>query len=1010
MSKNFEKLQSLLSELFQLDQADLDFGIYRIMNQKRDEITRFLEKDLLPQVKGSFAKYQPADRSVIQKQLDEAIQQLTSLKVPQAAIDQNETVQGLRKNLVEVAVDIEALENDVYSHLYSFFRRYYDSGDFISMRRYKEGVYAIPYEGEEVKLHWANADQYYIKTAEYFRDYAFKLPSGRSAHFKIVEADTEKDNVKTAEEKERRFILAVENPLLVEADALIMRFEYRADAEKRKQDAINSQTVIDILANAPADWAADLQTFAPSESNPRRTLLEKRLSDYTARNTFDYFIHKDLYGFLNRELDFYIKNEVMRLDDIESETAPRVEQYMSKIKVLRGIAHKIIEFLAQIEDFQKKLWLKKKFVVETNYCITLDRVPEEMYPEIATNDAQREEWVRLFAIDEIKGDLVIPGYSKPLTLEFLNANPHLVLDSRFFDSIFKAALLSSYDDLDAQTDGALIHSENFQALNLLNVRYSGQVSCIYIDPPYNTGPSEIIYKNEYLNSSWLSLMNDRLNISLPLLHTNACCSIAIDDFELAHLCEIADYIFSGFDRNMVVVNHHPQGGMSHNISRTHEYMLIMTPVNKDILKGKSKSGEIEYRSFMLSGPGDNKSRKGRPNSFYALLIDDVNNKIVGLEPSPRLTETYPTSKTTEGYSRRYPISPSGDEKVWCRSYESAINGLANGEIVITENGSIKLAVNTEGKRANLMSNWTDSKYNAGPSGTALVAEILGDREAFSYPKSIYTVMDAVESMTHLYDEPIILDYFAGSGTTAHAVINLNRDDDGLRKYVMVEMGNYFDTVLKPRIQKVVYSKDWKDGKPVSREGSSHSFKYLRLESYEDTLNNLVLQRTQEQQLSLDQSPSFNESYMLSYMLDSESQQALLNVAAFAHPFAYQLNIATGTVGESKPTNIDLVETFNYLIGLRVQTMQSLRGYKVITGLTPEGERTLIIWRDLSEKSNADLEEFFRKQDYNPRDMEFDLIYVNGDNNLENLRRSDETWKVRLIEEEFLHRMFDTEGL
>jgi adenine-specific DNA-methyltransferase len=146
------------------------------------------------------------------------------------------------------------------------------------------------------------------------------------------------------------------------------------------------------------------------------------------------------------------------------------------------------------------------------------------------------------------------------------------------------------------------------------------------------------------------------------------------------------------------------------------------------------------------------------------------------------------------------------------------------------------------------------------------------------------------------------------------------------------------------------------------------------------------------------------------MLNSESQQALLNIESFSHPFDYKLNIATGAVGESKPTNVDLVETFNYLIGLQVKTMQTIRGYKVVTGLTPAGERALIIWRDLTEKSNADLEEFFRKQDYNPRDMEFDLIYINGDNNLENLRRPDETWKVRLIEDEFMRLMFDTEGL
>lgn len=221
------------------------------------------------------------------------------------------------------------------------------------------------------------------------------------------------------------------------------------------------------------------------------------------------------------------------------------------------------------------------------------------------------------------------------------------------------------------------------------------------------------------------------------------------------------------------------------------------------------------------------------------------------------------------------------------------------------------------------------------------------------------------------------------------------------------MGEYFNTVLKPRIQKVIYSKDWKDGKPVSREGSSHCFKYLRLESYEDSLNNLTLQRTHEQQLALEAAPEFKENYLLSYMLDVESQGSLLNLQSFVHPFDYQLNIATGTVGESQPTKVDLVETFNYLIGLHVETLQVIRGFHVVTGKNPAGERTLVIWRDLEAKSNKDLEEFFRKQDYNPRDMEFDLIYVNGDNNLENLRRPDETWKVRLIEEEFLKLMFDT---
>ena len=258
-----------------------------------------------------------------------------------------------------------------------------------------------------------------------------------------------------------------------------------------------------------------------------------------------------------------------------------------------------------------------------------------------------------------------------------------------------------------------------------------------------------------------------------------------------------------------------------------------------------------------------------------------------------------------------------------------------------------------------------------------------------------------------------MDSFAGSGTTGHATIELNREDEGQRRYILVEMGEYFDTVLKPRIQKVIYSKDWKDGKPVSREGSSHMFKYIRLESYEDALNNLELKkRAKEQEELLTESKKFREDYMLRYMLDVESRgsASLLNTARFDDPFGYQLKIATGSVGETKPVAVDLVETFNWLLGLRVKHIEVIRGFTVVQGKNPQGENVLVIWRNTKEKSNADLDTFFKKQSYNTKDQEFDLIYVNGDNNLENLRKADQSWKVRLTEDEFHKLMFDVQDV
>ena len=435
MSEAYNKLIKTLQSLFEMDKADLDFGIYRIMNQKRDEIRRFLENDLLAQVKDAFADFTDSSQADLKKELQAAIEQARKFGAPDP--ENTDAVREIRQKLAS-QVDITAVQNEIFSHLHTFFSRYYDQGDFISMRRYKKDTYAIPYEGEEVKLYWANYDQYYIKSSEHLRDYAFTIKDGdKTVRIKLVEADTEKDNIKAESGKERRFVLDDDNPLHVENGELHIRFHYRP-AGKKKQAALNQEAVETIFAQQGFDdWLALLKTPAPTEKNPSRTLLEKHLNDYTARNTFDYFIHKDLGGFLRRELDFYIKNEVLFLDDIDDAAFQVTETHLRKIRVLRSIAHKIIRMLAQLEDFQKKLWLKKKFVVETNYCMTLDRVPVDLYGEIVDNREQHEEWVKLgFTTEDTE-----------ITEEYLKENLFLVLDTKFFGEEFKDRLLASIENL-----------------------------------------------------------------------------------------------------------------------------------------------------------------------------------------------------------------------------------------------------------------------------------------------------------------------------------------------------------------------------------------------------------------------------------------------------------------------------------------------------------------------------------------------------------------------------------
>lgn len=544
MSEAYKKLIKTLQTIFEMDKADLDFGIYRIMNQKREEINRFLEHDLLPQVKEAFADYAKGGKSEVQAELDQLINILT-----EAGMDpeQSPKVKELREK-AKASVDMVALENEVYSHLHTFFSRYYDKGDFISQRRYKKDTYAIPYEGEEVKLYWANQDQYYIKSSEHLRDYAFTvMDEQKNVRIKLVEADTEKDNVKAESGKERRFVLHADNPLSVENDELHIHFHY-IPAGKKKQDALNKEAVDTLFKQQGfEEWMPLLKQKAPTEGNPDRTLLEKHLNEYTARNTFDYFIHKDLGGFLRRELDFYIKNEVLYLDDIDDAAFAVTEQHLRKIKVIRTIAHKIIRLLAQIEDFQKKLWLKKKFVVETNYCITLDRVPEALYPQIVDNQAQHQEWVKLGFIED----------KTTITEAYLKENPFLVLDTRFFVDGFKDKLLASIEDFDGQCDGLLILSENFQAGRLLDAKYRNKADLVYLDPPYNTDATPILYKNGYKDSSWATLMADRILISNKLSSTDGVIAYAIDDTEASLLKQIVRQTSPYREVFQCVVEHYP---------------------------------------------------------------------------------------------------------------------------------------------------------------------------------------------------------------------------------------------------------------------------------------------------------------------------------------------------------------------------------------------------------------------------------------------------------------------
>ena len=723
MATQFDKFIATMKKVLMLDQADLDFGIYRIMNRKRDQIESYLNNDLRRQVAEAISENASNDAEALQKELAKLVSTLTEAGMNP---DNAPKVQELKERIARCGNN-EELENEVYSHLSIFFGRYYDGGDFVSQRRYKKDVYAIPYEGEEVKLYWANADQYYIKTAEYFRNYRFAVDGDKFCEFTLREATTEQNNNVAQNNMERRFALCKETPIEVIGDTLHIYFTYELYPKATKQKAL-VEAAFDAIKNAiPAEFISVLAP-RPTESDRTRTLLQKHLNDYVARNTFDYFIHKDLGGFLSRELDFYIKNEILVIDDINARTPGEFLKHLTVIKAIKMVGMKLITFLASLENYQKRLWLKKKFVIESNYCMTLDRVPESLYAEIAVNDAQREEWVRLFAIDGIERDQRhTAAYTVPLSVEFLEENPFLVLDTKFFTAEFRNTLLASIDNIDEQCDGLLINSENFQALELLQEKYKGTVDCVYIDPPYNSPSSEIAYKNSYKHSSWLTLINDRLNLGKKLLSYEGSQVVAIDKYEHGRLYLQLLEIFEGYDIVSVAIEHNKKGTMGDHFSYNNEYAIFTVPYTRKKLNVQIRNkNDWEWSKFR--NWGSESERTDARNCFFPIYVKDL--QIIGygsvcddnFHPKSNV-EIKNLSKCFDAFGNLkdvntdvvaiYPIDVQNIERKWRYAFQT-MPEIINVLKVVKIGDRIDIEMPKYSEQFKTL--WYGPKYNAGDDG------------------------------------------------------------------------------------------------------------------------------------------------------------------------------------------------------------------------------------------------------------------------------------------------------
>jgi len=1000
-----EKFQNLLRVLFRFDCSDLNFGIYRIMNCKREAVESFITTELPAIINSELQRAELKSWSESAEDLEKKAGKVREV-LGRDALDEHGNLSPVYRDtplgkeylaLKErpAVAGRQAVEEEIFNRLHTFFARYYQDGDFVSKRRYsKRERYAIPYNGEEVALYWANQDQYYVKTAEHFQDYAF-VSEGVSVRFKLIAADETRNNTKG----ETRFFLPRLDAMdwNEESSSLTIPFEFRpltdeeasslgsGNNKQEKLVAIALRSIPEKLCSqARATLALAAECGRTGDGQPVCT-LERHLRRYVRRNSSDFFVHKDLKGFLGRELDFYLKNEVLNLDRMEHAGESLAPGWFQILRVIKSVGGRIVDFLAQIEDFQKRLWEKRKFVVETFYCIAVGCVHESFHPEIAECDAQWKEWKELFALDEEQTDIFTNGLDRVRRrLALLRNRPSLTLDPRLFPSDFADRLLGSFEDLDGMTDGLLIHGENFHALGLLFEGHRSGIDCVYIDPPYNTGGDGFLYRDDYRHSSWASAMRDRIARSYPLLdESDASFFCSIDDGEQALLRGILSNIFGGenFVANIVWQKKYAPANDATWLSDDHDFLLLFARNKPTWSPGRIPREERQDKAY--ANPDEDPRGKWRADNYKCNKTADERPNLYYPIANPNTGKTvWPRKNAVWRYSQEQHERNILEKRVWW-GMDGANDVPAYKRFLNEVGGLVPRTL------------WKYDEVGHNQDGIRQLRNMLPETP-FTSPKPT----GLVERVLQVAGASRVLDFFAGSGTTGHAAINLNRADGGRRRFILVEAGDHFDTVLLPRIRKAAYASDWKDGAPRSvptpeeAERSPRILKCVRLESYEDALGNIRFDEASGQAaLAFD-------DYLLHYMLrwETKGSETLLNTEKLTSPFSYSLHIRTN--GETRQRYVDTPETFAFLLGLRISSRKVYnddgRRYLVHRGKTAEGRFAAVIWRETEGWGLEEMERDRRFVSEQRLAEGADEVFVNGDSLLPGARSLDALFKSRMF--------------
>jgi len=636
----------------------------------------------------------------------------------------NKIEQLLKEDVEKVLEKYPSFREELFDKLYSFFSRYFtESGSiYFNSTPFHNYIYERVYTDEkDVILFWKTQMLYYVKTDRIFRSLPVEF-DGFKFYFDASKIESKKANEKRS--------LVFELSKVCEDGMIVFDVQYSEKGTKTKQDEILK--------------AIKRKGIAITEEQ-----LERAFRVFEKQSEVDFFINKNAKAFLQEQ--FKLWSYQYFWEGAKEWSADRVDE----LQILKDIAFKIIDFISQFEDELVKIWNKPKFVKNSNYVITLDRILSACHSEQSKEsikliekilkhkniNEQIKEWQELGIVDE--NFKVSDIFTTDLTGKHLSEKyQHLPIDTKYFKDL-ELEILSQFDDLDKSLDGWLIKSENYQALNTILPKFKEKVQMIFIDPPFNKAESDqFAYIANYLDSSWISLLENRLILAKYILNKTGTIFVNSDDKCNSYTRFLLDQIFQNFQNEIIWAYEKPGAGLG-KFKNNHANIYFY-----------SKNEEFLFNTLYVPRKGEKEltKREGRHDVEY------------------------------EGK-----ISPDWWVDMW-----DDIPSFAT--------------MMTAGERA---------------------VKMLGIQFPTQIPeKLLYRVIHTGSDKDNL-----VVDFFAGTGVTAAVAHKMGR------KWINIELGEQFNTVVLPRMKKVLSYDKSGISKEVKEYQGGGFFKYYELEQYEETLAN-----------------------------------------------------------------------------------------------------------------------------------------------------------------------------